>query len=200
MTIAVTGAGVGFVTRAGTSTVTIPAAHVSAMTLDTSDDNMDAIRIISDAVPITITADSGGGKPVINLGDQAKNELISGTITNASNGALSISSSGTTTITGNLISQGSGGVTLAGSGTIKIAGNINLGPAGNLIDFGSGPATISGTISGDGHLGIRPCPGTHRHVFQPCRDRKPDPARRRQQFRLAGKSNPGGDRAARRAH
>ena len=43
VTIAVTGAGAGFVTGAGTSTVTIPAAHVSAMTLDTSD-NTDTIR------------------------------------------------------------------------------------------------------------------------------------------------------------
>ncbi len=42
VTIAVTGAGAGFVTGAGTSTVTIPAADVSAMTLDTSD-NTDTI-------------------------------------------------------------------------------------------------------------------------------------------------------------
>ena len=68
MTIAVTGGGAGFVTGASTSTVTIPAADVSAMTLDTSD-NTDTIDIISDAVPITITADSGGGNPIINLGD-----------------------------------------------------------------------------------------------------------------------------------
>ncbi len=74
VTIAVTGAGAGFVTGAGTSTVTIPAAHVSAMTLDTSD-NTDTISIISDAVPITITADSGGGNPTINLGDPTQNEI-----------------------------------------------------------------------------------------------------------------------------
>ncbi len=85
--------------------------------------------------------------------------MISGTITNASNGALSISGSGTTTITGNLICQGSGGVALAGSGTIDIAGNINLGPAGNLIDSGSGPATISGTISGEATSGFGQGPG-----------------------------------------
>ena len=153
VTIAVTGAGAGFVTGAGTSTVTIPAAHVSAMTLDTSD-NTDTISIISDAVPITITADSGGGDPTINLGDPTKNEIISGTITNASNGTLSISGSGTTTITGNLICQGSGGVTLAGTGTIDIAGNINLGPAGNLIDSSSGQDTISGIISGTATSGF----------------------------------------------
>ena len=154
VTIAATGAGAGFLTGAGTSTVTILATHVSAITLDTSDDSTDTIRIISDAVPITITADSGGGKPVIDLGDPAKNEVISGTITNASNGALSISGSGTTVITGNVISQGSGGVTLAGSGTIKITGSINLGLAGNLIDSGSGPATISGTIIGQATSGF----------------------------------------------
>ena len=99
-------------------------------------------------MPITITADSGGGDPTINLGDPTQNETISGTITNASNGTLSISGSGTTTITGNLICKGAGGVTLAGTGTIDIAGNINLGPAGNLIDSGSGQDTISGKISG----------------------------------------------------
>jgi autotransporter-associated beta strand protein len=150
--IAVTGAGAGFVSGDGTSTVTIPAAHLSAMTLDTSD-NTDTIRIISDAVHITITADSGGGDPSIELGDPSQNEIISGTITNVSNSALTISGSGTTTITGNLNCQGAGGVTLAGTGTINITGNINLGLAGNLIDSGSGPATISGTIIGQSKSG-----------------------------------------------
>ncbi len=153
VTIAVTGAGAGFVTGAGASAVTIPAADVSAMTLDTSD-NTDTIRIISDAVPITITADSGGGQPTINLGDPTNNELISGTISNASNGTLSISGSGTTTITGNLICQGSGGVALAGAGAIDIAGNIDLGLLGNLMDSGSGRDTISGTISGEATSGF----------------------------------------------
>ena len=147
VTIAVTGGGAGFVTGASTSTVTIPAADVSAMTLDTSD-NTDKIDIISDAVPITITADSGGGKPIINLGDPAEDEVISGSITNASNGTLSISGSGTTTITGNLVCQGSGGVALAGTGTIEIAGNINLGTTANLTDSSSGQDTIAGVISG----------------------------------------------------
>ena len=87
VTIAVTGLGSGFVTGAGTSVVSVPASNVSAMVLDTSDGN-DTIRIISDAVPITITADSGGGEPTINLGDPTNDETISGTITNASNGAL----------------------------------------------------------------------------------------------------------------
>ena len=168
VTIAVTGAGAGFVTGAGGSAVTIPAADVSAMTLDTSD-GTDTISIISDAVPITITADSGGGDPTINLGDPTNNETISGTITNASNGTLSISGSGTTTITGSLICQGFGGVTLAGTGTIDIAGNINLGAAGNLVDSGSGQATISGTISGTATSGFGPRPGAHRHLFQPSR-------------------------------
>ena len=153
-TIAVSGTGAGFVTGAGTSTVTIPAVDLSAITLDTSDDNTDTISIISDAVPITITADSGGGDPTINLGDPTKNETISGAITNASNGTLSISGSGTTTITGNLICQGNGGVTLAGTGTIDITGNINLGPAGNLTDSSSGTATISGRISGTATSGF----------------------------------------------
>ena len=153
VTIEVTGAGAGFVTGTGTSAVTIPAAHVSAVTLDTSD-GTDTIRIISDAVPITITADSGGGDPTINLGSPTQNEIISGTITNASNGTLSISGSGTTTITGNLIGEGTGGVTLAGAGTIDIAGNINLGLGGNLVDSGSGHDTISGTISGSATSGF----------------------------------------------
>jgi autotransporter-associated beta strand protein len=147
VTISVTGAGAGSVTGAGTSAVAIPGANVAAMSLDTAD-NTDTIRIRSDAVPITITADSGGGTPLILLGDPANNELISGTITDASNGPLVISGSGTTTISGNLICQANAGVTLAGSGTIKITGNINLGPSGNLVDAGSGPATISGQISG----------------------------------------------------
>ncbi len=147
VTISLSGAGAGFVTGAGTSAVTIPAAHVADMILDTSDDT-DTIRIISAAVPITITGDSGDGNPTINLGDPTNNEIISGTITNASNGPLLISGSGTTTITGNLISQGSAGVTLAGSGTIDITGNINLGQSGNLIDSGSGQDTITGVISG----------------------------------------------------
>jgi autotransporter-associated beta strand protein len=152
VTIAVTGAGAGFVTGAGTGAVTIPAAHVSSMTLDTAD-NTDTIRIISDAVPITITADSGGGDPTINLGDPTQDEFISGTITNASNGALSISGSGTTTINGSLICKGFGGITLAGSGAINIAGNINLVSASNLVDAGSGQATITGTISGKSTTG-----------------------------------------------
>ncbi len=147
VTIAVTGAGAGFVTGAGTSSVSIPAAQVSAITLDTSD-NTDTISIISDAVPITITADSGGGKPTIDLGDATNDEVISGTITNASNGTLMISGSGMTTITGDLICQGSGGVTLAGTGIIQIARKINLGPSGNLIDSGSGEDVITGVISG----------------------------------------------------
>jgi autotransporter-associated beta strand protein len=153
VTIAVNGAGAGFVTGAGSSTVTIPAAHLSAMTLDTSD-NTDTITIISDAVPITITADSGGGKPTINLGDPTNNETIAGTITNAGNGYLSIAGSGTTTITGSLICQAGGGVVLAGTGTIHIGGNIHLGPAGNLIDSGSGQDTISGMISGTANSGF----------------------------------------------
>ncbi len=147
VTIAVTGAGAGFVTGAGTSTVTIPTANVSDMTLDTSD-STDTISIISDAVPITITADSGGGDPTINLGDPSDNEVIDGAITNASDGAVSISGSGTTTINGSLTCQGLGGVTLAGTGVINIAGNIDLGSSGNLVDTGSGSVTISGTISG----------------------------------------------------
>jgi autotransporter-associated beta strand protein len=151
--ITVTGGGAGFVTGAGTSTVTIPAAHVSAMTLDTSD-NTDTIDIISDAVPINITADSGSGKPIINLGDPAKDEVISGAITNASNGILSISGSGTTTLTGNLVCKGSGGVTLAGTGTIDIAGNINLGTTANLTDSSSGQDKISGVITGTAASGI----------------------------------------------
>ncbi len=153
VTIAVTGAGAGYITVVGTSAVTIPAAHLADMTLDTSD-NTDTINIISDAVPITITADSGGGKPAINLGDPTNNEIISGTITNASNGTLLISGSGITTITGALICEGSGGVTLAGSGTIRIAGNIDLGPTGNLFDSGSGRDKISGIISGTATSGF----------------------------------------------
>ena len=108
VTFGVTGLGAGFVTGAGASAVTIPAANVSAMVLDTSDGN-DAIRIISDAVPITITADSGGGEPTINLGDPTSNEIIDGTITNASNGTLSIGGSGTTTIDGSLYLPGARG-------------------------------------------------------------------------------------------
>ncbi len=152
-TITATGAGAGFVTGAGGSAVTIPAADVSAMTLDTSD-GTDTIQIISDAVPITITADSGGGDPTIILGDPTNDETISGTITNAGNGNLLISGSGTTTITSGLICQGNGGVTLAGTGIIDIAGEINLGPTGNLIDSSSGTVTISGKITGTATSGF----------------------------------------------
>ena len=158
VTFAVTGAGAGFVTGAGNSAVTIPAAQVSAMVLDTSD-GTDTINIISAAVPITITADSGGGDPTINLGDPTNNEIIDGTITNATNGTLLISGSGITTINGSLICQGSGGVTLAGSGTVNIAGNINLGPTGNLVDASSGSAMISGAVSGTASLGVSVVPG-----------------------------------------
>ena len=80
--------------------------------------------------------------------------MISGSITNASNGTLSISGSGTTTITGNLVCQGSGGVTLAGTGTIEIAGNINLGTTANLTDSSSGQDTITGVISGTATSGF----------------------------------------------
>ncbi len=146
VSISVSGAGAGFVTGAGTSTVTIPAADVSAMTLNAGD-SIDTISIISDAVPITIAA-FGDDDPTINLGDPTDDETISGAITNASNGTLWVSGSGTTTINGNLICQGTGGVTLGGTGIINIAGNIDLG-AGNLTDTGSGQATISGVISGD---------------------------------------------------
>ena len=152
VTISVTGGGAGFVVGAGTSSVAILAADVSGMTLDTSD-NTDTIRIISDAVPITITADSGGGNPTINLGDPTNDEMISGPITNSSNGALLISGSGTTTITGDLTCQGFGGVSLSGTGTIDIAGNINLGPSGNLSDSSSGEDRITGVISGTASSG-----------------------------------------------
>lgn len=153
VTISVTGAGAGFVAGAGTSALTIPAAHVSAMTLDTSD-NSDSIRIISAAVPITISADSGGGTPAINLGDPTHDETLSARITNASDGILTIAGAGITTITGNLICQGSGGVALTGAGTINVSGNINLGPVGNLVDSSSGKATISGIISGTAKSGL----------------------------------------------
>ena len=152
VSITVGGAAAGDVTQNGASSVTIPAADVSNMTLDTGDDT-DTIDIISDAVPITITADSGGGHPTINLGDPTNNEIISGTITNASNGAMSISGSGTTTINGNLVCQDSGGVTLTGNGTINIAGNINLGATANLTDSAAGADTISGVISGTASSG-----------------------------------------------
>ncbi len=62
--ISVNGAGAGFVTGTGTSTVTIPAANVSAISLDTRDGS-DAINITGDGVPLTITADSGGGAPAL---------------------------------------------------------------------------------------------------------------------------------------
>ena len=153
--ISVAGAGAGFVTESGTSTVTIPAADVASMILDTGD-NTDSIRIISDAVPITITADSGGGDPAINLGDPTRNETISGTITNATRAPLTIAGVGTTTISGNLVSDGIGGVTLAGAGTIDITGNINLGSGGNLVDFASGQDLISGAISGSASSGLGP--------------------------------------------
>jgi autotransporter-associated beta strand protein len=164
--ISVTGAGAGFVTGAGTSSVTVPAGHVSAITLDTTD-NADSISIISDAVPITITADSGGGRPTVTLGDPVSNETISGSITNASNGFLTIAGSGATNITGALIFQAGGGVLLAGSGTIHIGGNINLGPAGNLFDVASGKDTISGIISGTASSGfatIQGLTGTYFHL------------------------------------
>jgi autotransporter-associated beta strand protein len=147
VTISVAGAAAGSVTGAGTSAITIPASALSSIALDTSD-GTDTIRIISDAVPISITADSGGGKPAIVLGDLTQNETISGTITNLSNGTMSIGGAGTTSIIGNLVCQGSGGIALAGSGPISITGNINLGKVANLTDSGSGSATISGTISG----------------------------------------------------
>ena len=169
------------------------------MTLDTSD-NTDTIDIISDAVPITITADSGGGKPAINLGDPTNDEVISGSITNASNGTLSISGSGTTTITGNLICQGSGGVTLAGTGTIQIAGNINLGSTGNLTDSGSGQDTITGVISGTATSGFAVDQGLIGTYFNLPRPQDLIQPADLQQSRLAGESNSRGDRATRRAH
>ena len=103
---------------------------------------------------------------------------------------------GSLTLGGNIICQGAG-VTLTGAGAIHVAGNINLGPEGNLTDSSSGQDTITGVISGTATSRIRP--GTHRHLFQPSRVPEPDPARCPQQFRLAGKSNPGRDRATRRA-
>jgi autotransporter-associated beta strand protein len=150
---AATGAEAASVSGAGSSAVTIPAANVSAMVLDTADGD-DSIRIISDAVPITITADSGGGQPVIDLGDVTNNAVIDGTITNDSNGTLSIDGSGTTTIDGSLVCDGLAGVTLGGSGTINIAGDINLGSAASLVDTGSGPVTISGLIKGTATSGV----------------------------------------------
>ena len=111
VSITVSGGAAGFVTQNGVSSVTIPAADVSAMTLDTSD-NTDTIRIISDAVPITITADSGGGDPSILLGDPTNDEVISGTITNASNGDMTIAGAAPDDH-GNLVCQGHGGVNLA---------------------------------------------------------------------------------------
>ena len=156
--ITVNGAGAGFVTGGGTSSVTIPAAKLTAITLDTGD-NADAINIVTDALPITITADSGGGTPAINLGDPTQNETISGQITNASSGPIMIGGAGTTIVTGKLISQGGGGVVLGGSGTIQISGNIDLGQFGNLVDNGSGAATISGVISGASSSGLSTVPG-----------------------------------------
>ncbi len=138
--------------------MTIPATDVSAMTLDTGD-SRDTIRIISDAAPMSITADSGGGVPTINLGDSSQNETISGSITNASGGTLLIAGSGTTTITGNLVSQGTGGITLAGAGTINISGKINLGTQSNLVDSASGQDAVSGEISGASATGFGPVPG-----------------------------------------
>jgi autotransporter-associated beta strand protein len=147
VTIEVTGAGAGYVTGAGTSSVTIPAADVSKMSVETSDVLNNSITILNDAVPITIAADSGGGDPDINLGDPVNNTTISGNITNLSNGTVSISGLGTTNITGNLTLDGSGGLALTGSGLVNISGNINLG-YGSLTDTGSGQALVSGNISG----------------------------------------------------
>jgi autotransporter-associated beta strand protein len=156
--ISVIGADAGLVAGAGTTALAISSSHVSVMTLDTAD-GTDSIRIISDAVPITIAADSGGGTPMIDLGHPTNNELISGPITNASNGTISIAGSGTTTISGALICQGSGGIALTGTGSIHIAGAINLGPLGNLVDSGSGQVSISGLISGTATSGLHPAQG-----------------------------------------
>ena len=127
------------------------------MTLDTSD-NTDTIRIISDAVPITITADSGGGDPTINLGDPTKNETISGTITNASNGTLSISGSGTTTITGNLICEGPGAsLWLALAPSTSPA--ISIWARGQPHRFRFRSGNDQRCDQRHGHLGIRPVQG-----------------------------------------
>jgi autotransporter-associated beta strand protein len=146
--ITVSGAGSGGVTGSGTSSVTIPASAVNNMTLDTADNGnqVDSITILSDAVPVTITADSGSGIPTINLGDPTASNTLSGNINNLSNGALLIGGSGTTTISGNLTSQ-LGGVDITGSGTVNISGNIALN-GGNIQDTGSATATVSGVVSG----------------------------------------------------
>ncbi len=148
VTIAVTGTCAGDVSGTGMSSVAIPAADVSNMTLGTSNVLNNNITILNDAVPIMITADSGGGDPDITLGDPANNTIISGDITNLSNGTISISGSGTTNITGTIDAPGSGGVSITGSGPVNISGDINLG-YGNLTESGSGAAVVSGNISGN---------------------------------------------------
>ena len=141
------------------------------------------------AIPITLSGPS-------TIGSDAGTMTLGGNISAGAN-TLTVVGAGTTTIDGSIICQG-GSVTLAGSGTINIAGNINLGLQGNLTDSSSGQDKITRCDQRHRHLGIRP--GTHRHLFQPSRVPGPDPARRPQQFRLAGQSNPRRDRATRRAH
>ena len=148
VTIAVTGAGAGFVTGAGTSTVTIPAAHVSAMTLDTSD-NTDTITIISDAVPITITADSGGGDPTINLGDPTQNETISGTDHQCQQWhSVDLRLRHHHHHWQSHLPRGLGASLWPALAPSTLPAISIWDAAGNLIDSGSGQDTISGTISG----------------------------------------------------
>ena len=146
VTIVVAGAGAGYVTGNGTSSVTIPAADVANMTLQTSDITND-ITILNDAVPITIAAASGGGDPDITLGDPAANTTISGNITNLSNGTMTISGIGSTDISGNLDCEGNGGIVITASGPVTLSGSVNIG-YGNLTDTGTGTAIVSGNITG----------------------------------------------------
>jgi autotransporter-associated beta strand protein len=148
VTITAAGAGAASMTGSGTSSVTVPASAVTAITLDTGD-NSDSIGIVSDNAPITITADSGSGNPTINLGPGT----ISGTITNRTFAPFTIPGSGSTTITGNLINQGNGGLAISGSGTVSISGNVVLG-FGSVNDTDTSSVTISGAISSSSGTGL----------------------------------------------
>ncbi len=129
-----------------------------------------AIENISDAntiaLPITLSGEA-------TIGTDAGTLTLGGNIS-ADGNMLTVIGAGTITINGNMNSQDAT-LSLADGGTINIAGNINLGATGNLIDSSSGQDNITGVISGTATSGFDP--GTYRHVFQPSRGRRPDPAR-----------------------
>ena len=123
--------------------------------------------------PLSVNTGSAAGDEIniaMRLTDSGAVSLTSPTIIdgvgdNLIVGSLTLKTTVTGTIQGNVQVQ-TGNLTMTGSGSTTISGNIDLGSTGNLIDSSTGNDTVSGAIGGEALTGTSSTQGLFGTYFQ----------------------------------